>query len=144
MYKLEPVLADGGELIIYAPHIHEISVVHGKLIEEIGYHCRDYFLAHWDEFKDKPWGTLAHSTHVRGIGKMVDGVEHCRARVTLATGIPPEVCARINMGYRDPATIDVESFANREDEGVLLVRKAGEMLYHLREQPEWAGGNLPK
>jgi len=144
MYKLEPVLADGGELIIYAPHIHEISVVHGKLIEEIGYHCRDYFLARWDEFKDKPWGTLAHSTHVRGIGKMVDGVEHCRARVTLATGIPPEVCARINMGYRDPATIDVESYANREDEGVLLVRKAGEMLYHLREQPEWAGGNLPK
>jgi len=144
MYKLEPVLADGGELIIYAPHIHEISVVHGKLIEEIGYHCRDYFLARWDEFKDKPWGTLAHSTHVRGIGKMVDGVEHCRARVTLATGIPPEVCARINMGYRDPATIDVESYANREDEGVLLVRKAGEMLYHLCEQPEWAGGNLPK
>ena len=24
MYKLEPVVADGGELIIYAPHIHEI------------------------------------------------------------------------------------------------------------------------
>jgi nickel-dependent lactate racemase len=144
MYKLEPVLADGGELIIYAPHIHEISVVHGKLIEEIGYHCRDYFLARWDEFKDKPWGTLAHSTHVRGIGKMENGVEKCRARVTLATGIPEEVCARINMGYRDPATIDVESFADREDEGVLLVRKAGEMLYHLREQPEWAGGSLPK
>jgi len=38
----------------------------------------------------------------------------------------------------------VESYANREEEGILLVRKAGEMLYHLREQPEWAGGNLPK
>lgn len=144
MYKLEPVLADGGELIIYAPHIHEISVVHGKLIEEIGYHCRDYFLADWERFKDIPWGTLAHSTHVRGIGKMENGVEKCRAKVTLATGIPEEVCTRINLGYRDPATIDVESFANREDEGVLLVRKAGEMLYHLREQPEWAGGNLPR
>jgi len=144
MYKLEPVLADGGELIIYAPHIHEISVVHGKLIEEIGYHCRDYFLAQWDRFKGMPWGVLAHSTHVRGIGKMEKGVEKCRARVTLATGIPPETCAKINMGYRDPATIDVESFAHREDEGVLLVRKAGEMLYHLRKQPDWAGGNLPK
>ena len=75
---------------------------------------------------------------------MEQGVEKCRIRVTLATGIPPEVCARINMGYLDPATIDVESYANREEEGVLLVRKAGEMLYHLREQPEWAGGNLPK
>ena len=144
MYKLEPVLADGGELIIYAPHINEVSVVHGKLIEEIGYHCRDYFLANWERFKDKPWGTLAHSTHVRGIGKMIDGVEHCRARVTLATGIPREVCERINMGYRDPATIDVEGYADREDEGVLLVRKAGEMLYHLRQQPDWAGGNLEK
>jgi lactate racemase len=140
MYKLEPIVADGGELIIYAPHIHEVSVVHGKLIEEIGYHCRDYFLSQWDIFKDKPWGVLAHSTHVRGIGKMVNGVEKCRIRVTLATGIRPEVCAKINLGYRDPATIDVDSFANREDEGVLLVRKAGEKLYHLREQPEWAGG----
>ena len=86
MYKLEPVLADGGELIIYAPHIHEVSVVHGALIESVGYHCRDYFLKQWDRFKDLPWGTLAHSTHVRGIGTFEDGVEHCRARVTLATG----------------------------------------------------------
>ena len=31
MYKLEPVVADGGELIIYAPHIREISLTHGKL-----------------------------------------------------------------------------------------------------------------
>lgn len=144
MYKLEPVVADGGELIIYAPHIHEVSAVHGRLIEEIGYHCRDYFLAQWDKFKHLPWGTLAHSTHVRGIGKMENGVEKCRVRVTLAAGIPPETCAKINLGYRDPATIDIESFANREDEGVLLVRKAGEMLYHLREQPAWAGGNIEK
>ena len=144
MYKLEPVVADGGELIIYAPHIREVSRTHGHLIEEIGYHCRDYFLSQWDRFKHLPWGTLAHSTHVRGIGRMENGVEHCRVRVTLATGIPRETCARINLGYRDPATIDVESFAHREDEGVLLVRKAGEMLYHLREQPDWAGGSLPR
>lgn len=43
MYKLEPVVADGGELIIYARHATEISVTHGKLIEEVGYHVRDYF-----------------------------------------------------------------------------------------------------
>ncbi|MEA3188256.1 MAG: hypothetical protein QOD99_2086 [Chthoniobacter sp.] len=140
MYKLEPVLADGGELIIYAPHIHEVSVTHGQLIEEIGYHCRDYFLQQWDKFKDKPWGILAHSTHVRGIGKMENGVEKCRARVTLATGIPRETCEKINMGYRDPATINVEDYADREDEGVLLVRKAGEMLYQLREPAPWASG----
>jgi nickel-dependent lactate racemase len=138
MYKLEPVVADGGELIIYAPHIHEISLTHGHLIRQIGYHCRDYFLRQWDKFKDVPWGTLAHSTHVRGIGTYEDGVEKCRVRVTLATGIPREICEEINLGYRDPATIRVEDFADREDEGVLLVPKAGEMLYHLRQRPAWA------
>jgi len=138
MYKLEPVVADGGELIIYAPHIHEISLTHGHLIRQIGYHCRDYFLKQWDRFKDIPWGTIAHSTHVRGIGKFEDGVEKCRVQVTLATGIPEDVCKSINLGYRDPATIDIESYADREDDGVLLVRKAGEMLYHLKQRPEWA------
>ena len=77
----------------------------------------------------------AFSTHVRGIGTFEDGVEKCRVQVTLATGIPEDVCEKINLGYRDPATIDVEDFANREDEGMLLVRKAGEMLYHFASRP---------
>ncbi len=131
MYKLEPVVADGGELIIYAPHITEISKTHGADIERIGYHVRDYFLARWNEFKDEPWGVLAHSTHVRGIGTYVDRVERARIRVTLATGIPEEVCRRICLGYRDPSTIDVGAFGGREHEGVLLVERAGETLYRL-------------
>ena len=141
MYKLEPVVADGGELIIYAPHVTEISVTHGEVIEEIGYHCRDYFLTQWDKFKHHPWGILAHSTHVRGIGKMENGVEKCRIQVTLATGIPEAVCKKINLGYRDPKSIRPEEFANREAEGILYVPKAGEMLYHLKQQPKWAGGS---
>ncbi len=140
MYKLEPVLADGGELIIYAPHITEICVAHGKTLLEIGYHCRDYFLKQWDRFKHYPWGVLAHSTHVRGIGTFENGVEQCRARVTLATGIPEDVCKQINLGYRDSKSIQVEDFADREQDGVLLVRKAGEMLFHLKNPPSWAGG----
>ncbi len=131
MYKLEPVVADGGELIIYAPHVTEISVTHGELIEEVGYHVRDYFTKQWDKFQHYPWGVLAHSTHVRGSGAYDNGVEKPRVQVTLATGIPEEICRKINLGYRDPKTIDVESFANRENEGVLLVRKAGEYLYRL-------------
>jgi nickel-dependent lactate racemase len=140
MYKLEPVVADGGELIIYAPHVKEISITHGRLIEQIGYHCRDYFLQQWDQFKHIPWGVLAHSTHVRGIGSFENGVEQCRIQVTLATGIPEATCRKINLGYRDPATIRVEDYANREHEGILHVPKAGEMLYHLEQQPAWAGG----
>jgi nickel-dependent lactate racemase len=140
MYKLEPVLADGGELIIYAPHIREICVSHGKALLEVGYHCRDYFLKQWERFKDYPWGVLAHSTHVFGLGTYENGVETPRARVTLATGIPEEVCRKINLGYRDPGSIDKKKFANREDEGILLVPEAGEMLFQLKNPPPWAGG----
>lgn len=142
MYKLEPIVADGGELIIYAPHIHEVSVVHGKMIERIGYHCVQYFLKQWDKFKHEPWGTLAHSTHVHGIGTYdaQTGIETPRVRVTLATGIPEATCRKINLGYRDWRTIKKEDFANREHEGVFLEPKAGERLYHLRQKPKWAGG----
>lgn len=142
MYKLEPVLADGGELIIYAPHIREVSVTHGRLIEEIGYHCRDYFLKQWERFRHYPWGVLAHSSHVHGGGTFESGVEVPRARVTLATGLSREQCRKINLGYRDPATIQIEDYAGRESEGVLLVRKAGEMLYQLQNPPAWANGQI--
>jgi nickel-dependent lactate racemase len=141
MYKLEPVLADGGELIIYAPHISEICVAHGMVLLEVGYHCRDYFLKQWDRFRDYPWGVLAHSTHVYGIGTYENGVEQPRARVTLATAIPPETCRRINLGYRDPRGIRPEEFEGHEHEGVLLVPKAGEMLFRLKSPPAWAGGD---
>lgn len=140
MYKLEPVLADGGELIIYAPHISEVCVTHKETIETVGYHCRDYFLKQWDKFKHYPWGVLAHSTHVHGVGTYENGVETPRARVTLATGISPEMCRKINLGYRDPRTIRVEDFANRESEGVLLVSNAGEKLFQLKNPPKWAAG----
>ncbi len=133
MYKLEPVVADGGELIIYAPHMHEVSVTHGKLIREVGYHCRDYFTKQWDRFKHYPWGVLAHSTHVRGGGTFENGIENCRVQVTIASQIPEKVLKQINLGYRDPASINIEDYANREDEGILLVRKAGEQLYRLAE-----------
>jgi len=140
MYKLEPVLADGGELIIYAPHIREVCLTHGRTIMEVGYHCRDYFLKQWDRFKDHPWGVLAHSTHVYGLGSFENGVETPRARVTLATAIPEAICRKINLGYRDPHSIRAKDFADREKEGVLLVPKAGEMLFQLKTPPAWAGG----
>ncbi len=141
MYKLEPVVADGGELIIYAPHITEVCVAHGQTILEVGYHCRDYFLKQWDQFKHYPWGVLAHSTHVAGLGTFENGVEKFRIKVTLATGLPRELCAKINLGYRDPATLNLDDFAHRESEGVLLVPKAGEMLYRLKNPPAWCASN---
>ena len=133
MYKTEPVIKDGGEVIIYAPHIKEISVTHGKLIEEVGYHVRDFFLKQWEVYENVPWTVLAHSTHVRGAGKFEDGVETPRIGVTLATSIPEEVCRRVNLGYKDFRTLEPQNWANREDEGLLLVEHAGEHLYRLGE-----------
>ena len=133
MYKLEAVVADGGELIIYAPHLETISATHGTLIEEVGYHVRDYFTKQWDRFAHVPRGVLAHSTHVRGAGKFEGGIEQPRVRVTLATAIPEDVCRRINLGWRDPGSIDPGSFTGREHEGVLMVPKAGEQLYRLSD-----------
>ncbi|MEM7536257.1 MAG: lactate racemase domain-containing protein [Chloroflexota bacterium] len=131
MYKMEPVIADGGEVIIYAPHISEFSYTHGEELAAIGYHVRDYFVKQWDQFKEMSWSALAHSTHLRGQGRFEDGVETPRIDVTLATQISPERCAQLNLGYCDPATIDIAEWENREDEGILMVPRAGEMLYRI-------------
>jgi nickel-dependent lactate racemase len=135
MYKMEPAVADGGEVVICAPHITEVSYTHGKLIDEIGYHCRDYFMKQWDKFKSYPGGVLAHSTHVKGLGQYdaATGIETPRLQVTLATGIPPERCRRINLGYLDPSSINPREWQGREAEGILVVPRAGEMLYRVRE-----------
>jgi len=132
MYKMEAVVADGGEVIVYAPHIAEISYTHGKVIEQVGYHVRDYFVKQWDQFKHFPWGVLAHSTHLRGVGTFENGVEQPRIRVALATGIPPQVCEKVGLGYLDPDTIGPEEWQGRQEEGLLVVPRAGELLYRVK------------
>jgi nickel-dependent lactate racemase len=129
MYKLEQAVAQRGDLIIYAPHIKEISMTWGKYIERIGYHVRDYFLADMDRFKDIPRGVLAHSTHVRGTGTFENGLEKPDVNVILATGIPREKCERINLGYMNPDDIDLSRYIDKEDQGILFVDNAGETLY---------------
>ena len=135
MYKLEPIVEDGGELIIYAPEIDHLSVTHGASLEKIGYHVRDYFVKQWDRFKDFSGNSLAHSCNVKGIGTFEDGVEKPRITVTLATKLSEDYCKKINLGYRDPKSIDPEDWKNREDEGILCVPHAGEVLYLLKDNP---------
>ncbi len=129
-YKVEPIVADGGQVVLYAPHIREIAATH-PAIEQIGYHCRDYFTKQWDRFKDLHWGDLAHSTHLRGAGTYdeVNG-ERDRVTVTLATGIPEDVTRAINLDYLDPAKVDPAAWAAEPD--TLVVPEAGEDLYRLR------------
>jgi nickel-dependent lactate racemase len=134
MYKVEPAVADGGEVILYAPRLSEVSFTHGHAIEEVGYHCRDYFLAQWERFRQHPWGVLAHSTHLKGLGRYdaATGIETPRVTVTLATAISEERCRKLNLGYLDPETVDLEGLKGREDEGILVVPRAGERLFKVR------------
>jgi nickel-dependent lactate racemase len=144
MYKLEPVVADGGEVILYAPHVKEFSRTHGAALAEVGYHVRDYFLKQGERFAEVPRGVLAHSTHLRGAGSydLESGEERPRIRVTLATGIPEAECRAMGLGYLDPAGIDPADYAGREAEGVLLVPKAGETLYRLRGESSGAAATV--
>jgi nickel-dependent lactate racemase len=134
MYKVEPIVADGGEVIIYAPHLSVVSHTHGAEIARIGYHCRDYFAKQWDRFKDHPWGVLAHSTHLRGAGTWSpeDG-EQDRVTVTLATAISEQETRALALSYRTPGSIDIE--AARQDPDTLVVDNAGEILFRLGEPP---------
>ncbi len=77
---------------------------------------------------------LAHSTHVSGMGEYdaETGIETRRIKVTLATGVPKERCEKLSLGYLDPDSINLDDWKNRADEGILLVQRAGEMLYRLK------------
>ncbi len=136
MYKLEPVVEPGGTLIILGTHLAEVSKTHGRWIEEVGYHVLPYFTAQFDRFRHVPLGVLAHSTHVKGRGRFENGVETPDVNVVLATAIPLDVCRRINLGYLDPATLDLDTYRGREDEGILVVERAGEVLYRLESDRE--------
>ena len=129
-YKVEPVVADGGQVILYAPHITRIAAMHPE-IEQIGYHCRDYFLKQWDAFAHYHWGVLAHSTHLRGAGTWDPATgERGRVTVTLATGIPEEIVRGANLDYLDPASVDPAEFG--ADPDTMVVPQAGEILFRLR------------
>lgn len=141
MYKLEPAIADGGEVVLYAPHITEFSYTHKAFLDRIGYHCRDYFLKQWERFADVPRGVIAHSTHLIGQGSYDASAreETLRIKVTLATGISEERCRRLNLSYMDPGSVRFEDWQGRENEGTKLVPQAGEILYRLKSGAGGAG-----
>ncbi|MDO5673015.1 MAG: lactate racemase domain-containing protein [Actinomycetaceae bacterium] len=137
-YKLEPVCADGGQIILYAPHITSVADMHPGLLD-IGYHNRDYYVKQWDKFKDHPWGELAHSTHVTGLGTYdaASGTETNRITCAFAMSIPREVVEGINKVYVDPASLDFEAL--EADPDVLVVHNAGELLHRLKDPTQISG-----
>jgi nickel-dependent lactate racemase len=138
MYKLEPAVADGGELVIYAPNLSTVSLVHGKDIFSVGYHVLAYFLGQWERFSHVPLAVLAHSTHVKGAGTfdVAASTEHPRIEVKLASQISREDCARLNLGYVDPRSVDLSGGGaggtGGAAGGTLVVPRSGEMLYRVK------------
>jgi len=128
-YKTQEIVEEGGEIVFFAPHIDRVAPQHPQ-VEEIGYHCLDYFLGQWDRFKDVELSSLAHSTHVAGPGKYENGAERVWAKRVIASGISRARCEAMSLGYLDPASI---SFAEKkpfgEGEDTLWVPQAGEQLF---------------
>ena len=127
-YKLEPIVADGGEVIIYAPHITQISVMHPH-IAEIGYHNRDYFLGQWEQFRPavgrpRPLhpparaGQLGPRTRRTQLGHRHPGHRHPRGH--RPSGQP---------AYMGRATVDIAAY--EADPDTFVEPHAGEILYRL-------------
>jgi len=131
VYKCEQVVDDGGELIVYAPHVETFSEVHDDVVEKLGYHVCDYFVANMDRYEGLPLAVMAYCAIIKGRGTCIDGVEHSRINVSFASRIPRRRCEEMNIGYVDPDSIRPEEWTGREDEGILCVERAGEILYRI-------------
>ena len=129
-YKLGAIIEPGGELIIYAPHLTQISVTHGRLIEKYGY-------APLEEVREMVEGSdelranlavAAHLAHVAYAGRTTaDGLIAPRYRITLASGVSEEITRRVRLGFLDHRTFDVARY--RSDPDTLVVENAGRDLY---------------
>ena len=135
--KTEDAVADGGELVVWAPNIDSISDAHGELISAIGYHTYAYFLSRpesWQRAGATPLA-LNGSALVKGEGRMDGDREVPRIDVRIATAIPPDACARMNIGYENPDAVAAEIAAtppNAITDDRLIVPNAGGVLWRYR------------
>ncbi|HKY43120.1 MAG TPA: lactate racemase domain-containing protein [Pyrinomonadaceae bacterium] len=128
-YKLGAIIEEGGELIIYAPHLTRLSETHGALIEKYGYapleSVRD-MLGVSQELRENLC-IAAHLAHVAYAGRLDErGKVVPRYRITMATGLDEETCRRVNLGYLDHRTFEMVS-----DDDTLVVKDAGRDLYQV-------------
>jgi hypothetical protein len=129
-YKLGAIVEDGGELIVYAPHLTKLSETHGTLIEKYGYAplevVRD-MLGASPELRENLC-IAAHLAHVAYAGRTDEhGRIIPRYRITMATGLDEETCRRVNLGYLDHKTLDLEALSSQPN--TLVVKDAGRDLY---------------
>lgn len=131
-YKLGAIVEEGGELIIYAPHLTKLSETHGALIEKYGYapleSVRD-MLGVSQELRENLC-IAAHLAHVAYAGRLdAEGKVIPRYKITMASGLDEETCRRVNLGYIDHGSFNYEAL--RSDSDTLIVENAGRDLYQV-------------
>jgi nickel-dependent lactate racemase len=129
-YKLGSIIETGGELIIYAPELKQLSATHGHLIEKYGYapleHVRE-MVAGSDELRANLC-VAAHLAHVSyGSARNASGKLTPRYRITLASEVTEAACLRVNLGFLDHRRFNLEDY--RADSETLVVENAGRDLY---------------
>ncbi len=129
-YKLGGIIEEGGELIIYAPHLRSISETHGRLIEKYGYAPLDRvreMVALSEELRSN-LAVAAHLAHVSYAGKRDEtGRVIPRYRITMASALDEETCRRVHLGYMDHRKFRREDYEHDPD--TLVVERAGRDLY---------------
>jgi len=129
-YKLGSIIEAGGELIIYAPHLKQLSATHGHLIEKYGYAPLEQvreMVAGSDELRANLC-VAAHLAHVSyGSTSNAAGQLTPRYRITLASGVSEAACLRVNLGFLNHQGFNLEDY--RADSETLVVEDAGRDLY---------------
>lgn len=129
-YKLGGIIEEGGELIIYAPHLRAISETHGRLIEKYGYAPLDRvreMVALSTELQDN-LAVAAHLAHVAYAGDRDEfGQVRLRYRITMASALDEATCRRINLAFMDYRLFHIEDYETDPD--TLVVERAGRDLY---------------
>jgi nickel-dependent lactate racemase len=132
-YKLQRpgVLAAGGEIVLFAPHIHQFhsDPELDAAIRAIGYHGLDYVVEYLRRHPGFNRNVAAHVINVRGVGSLANGVERFDFRVTLASQISERDCAAVGLGYRDRDSVRAEDYRGQ---GKLWIEEGGQWLYARR------------
>jgi nickel-dependent lactate racemase len=128
-YKLGGIIEEGGELIIYAPHLRCASDTHGVTIEKFGY-------APIEKVKEMVAASgelqanlcvAAHLSHFAFAGSVASGGKLPRYNISLASQIDQETCRKLNLNYLDYREFDLGEYSSDPD--ILIVERAGLELY---------------
>jgi nickel-dependent lactate racemase len=128
-YKLGGIIEEGGELIIYAPHLRCASDTHGKTIEKYGYAPIEKIkqMAAASSDLRSNLCVAAHLAHVAYGGTAASGGMSPRYRISLASQIDRGTCEKLNLNHLDFRKFSIADYQNDDD--ILIVERAGQDLY---------------